>query len=62
MARQPFYHRLTFIFTADRECSEEEVALALRNGLVRHLKGAVDEDGVIEEFDEPEAGDPADLD
>lgn len=59
MNKQPFYHRVDgLLFTATRSLSEAEIVEA-----VSKIEGVVPGSTEIEPggFDEPEAGDPADL-
>lgn len=56
MNHQPFYHRATVLFTAVREVDESEVTAALSE-----IKGIVPHSLLVEEYDEPEPGDPSDL-
>lgn len=59
MSAQPFYHRVDgLLFTAKRALTEAEIVEA-----VRKIKGVVKESVEVEPdgFEEPEAGDPADL-
>jgi hypothetical protein len=60
MAKQPFYHEVTVLFTATRPFTIEEVQTLLEHKF-RHkeiVRGTI----MIDEFQEPEPGDPADLD
>lgn len=57
---QPFYHRVTFLFTAIKEVTQDETLNALRLGFDKDTD-IIKESIMVEEFDEPEAGDPADL-
>jgi hypothetical protein len=60
--KQPFYHRVTVLFTATRALKEDELKDLLFDGLNEMSKGKIVKGSVeIEEFDEPEPGDPADL-
>jgi len=54
--KQPFYHRATILFTATREVPQEEV-----EAIIFKIADVVEGTVVIEEYDEPEAGDPHDL-
>lgn len=59
MAAQPFYHRVDgLLFTATRTVSEVEILEA-----IMRIKGVVKQSIEIEPkgYQEPEAGDPADL-
>jgi len=63
MNKQPFYHRLTVLFTATEDVTDDDDALAqeIAKLLKRRFGRAVLKDTVeIEEFD-AEPGDPADL-
>lgn len=53
---QPWEHRATVIFKADKELTEEDIRAMLEKSPAV-FKGTV----VIEEWDEPEPGDPADV-
>lgn len=59
MNKQPFYHRVTVLFTATEELTEADVLKKVRKGLSGRqvIASSVE----IEEFDEPMPGDPADL-
>jgi hypothetical protein len=60
MAKQPFYHEVTILFTATCSFALEEVQ-ALLEAKLKHkniVRGTI----IIDRFDEPEPGDPADLD
>ena len=59
MNKQPFYHRADVLFTCTEPLSREEFIAALAKGLKRHglVKGGIE----VEEYDEPDPGDPADL-
>jgi hypothetical protein len=60
--KQPFYHRATILFTATRPITEEEFRKLVAYAVECGLEGAGLEDTVeIEEWLEPEAGDPMDL-
>lgn len=59
MAKQPFYHEMTVLFTATREFTLSEVQ-ALLDAKFKH-KDIVPHTIVIDSFDEPEPGDPSDL-
>jgi len=57
---QPFYHRAVVLFTATRPMDKAQFKRLVKSALAR--KGVVIQHSVeIEEFDEPESGDPADL-
>ena len=57
MAKQPIYHRATILFTGKGESlSRSELEEKLRKTL-----GSKFHDVIVEEFEEPEYGDPADL-
>lgn len=59
MNKQPFYHRCTILFTATEPMTEEDVLENIQDGLTMDI---VIKDSIqIEEFDDPEPGDPADL-
>lgn len=63
MARnqQPFYHRVDgVLFTATRDVSEDEFTEALKKAL-KGIKGVIINSAEIEEYSEPEPGDPLDL-
>lgn len=60
---QPFYHRVTILFTATRDCSDQELQTALqtftKTPAARKLEIV---DGTIEiEDHDAEPGDPSDL-
>lgn len=65
MNKQPFYHRATVLFTVARPLSEEEIMnaleIGLRNILSSEFDNYVDRSVEVEEFEEPEAGNPDDL-
>jgi hypothetical protein len=56
--KQPFYHEVTFLFTATREFTRVELTLLLAKALKGRdvVKGTIDVESV-----EAEPGDPADL-
>lgn len=57
MAKQPYYHRATILFTGKGvTMSRNELEAVLRKALGKSYT-----DVVVEEFEEPEPGDPADL-
>lgn len=57
MNKQPCYHRVVFLFTGiDREFTEQDLLDVVKKGLGKDATGVV-----VEEFDEPEWGDPSDL-
>jgi len=57
MALQPIYHRATILFTGKGESlTSAELEAKLREAL-----GAKYTDVIVEEFEEPEYGDPTDL-
>jgi len=59
MNKQPFFHRCTILFTAYEPMTEAEVLENIQDGLTMDI---VDKLSIeIEEYDEPEAGDPVDL-
>lgn len=60
MNKQPFYHEVNIIFTSTRPIAQEEFAQALER-LPKRKLGIVAGSLEIEEFHEPEPGDPADL-
>lgn len=58
--KQPFYHRATILLTATRPISEAEFLEAVQtafSGWVSVIPDSID----LEEYDEPDPGDPADL-
>lgn len=64
MAAQPFYHRTVVLFTATKVVDERALTKALASwARTRKAKdlGIVPGSIVIEEYEEPEAGDPHDL-
>jgi len=57
MAKQPYYHRAVVLFTGiNTTISEKELEEKLARALGKKFDSVC-----VEEFDEPEAGDPADL-
>lgn len=61
MNRQPCYHRVTILFTATEEFEHLPLERQLNAILKKSLSGYVGDSLQIEEMDEPEWGDPADL-
>lgn len=59
MNKQPFYHRCVVLFTATEPMEEQTVFENIRDGLTMDiiLRDSIE----IEEYLEPEPGDPADL-
>jgi hypothetical protein len=59
MNKQPYYHGVMFIFTATRAFTQEEVQQRLEKAFKGRdiVPGTV----MVDEFNEPEPGDPADL-
>lgn len=60
MNKQPCYHRVTILFTATDELTEAKVKDSIWFGLANNSE-FVRDSLMIEEFEEPEWGDPADL-
>jgi hypothetical protein len=56
--KQPFYHRAVILFTATEPLDQADVLSAITEGMPSSVIPTSIE---IEEFDEPQAGDPADL-
>jgi len=62
MAKQPFYHRVDgLMFTCTESLTEDEFILALKLGLSKMRCVYVKDSVEVEEWHEPEAGDPDDL-
>ena len=62
MAKQPWYHRVDgVLFTGTGDITQEDFEKALEKALVALKAGYVKGSLQIEEWAEPEPGDPADL-
>jgi hypothetical protein len=61
MNKQPFYHRVVVLATFTRPLSEEEFEKILKRALQEKHNGYVPGSLMLEEYMEPEPGDPADL-
>jgi hypothetical protein len=59
--KQPFYHSASVTFTCTEPLDKDEFISAIQHGLKALKCGYVKESVQIEEWTEPEAGDPDDL-
>ena len=60
MNQQPFYHRVTILFTATDAVSQEEFEKALKTAM-KSIKPYVQKSLEIEDYEDPEPGNPMDL-
>jgi hypothetical protein len=63
-SKQPFYHRVTLLFTSTSGCGEEqflEAFQAFMKSKSASQLGIVPNSLTVETYEEPEPGDPADL-